>query len=343
MTRSIACVLGAGYSCVAGVPLAKDLFKPNYVLAMSARSKKRFAAILEHYDDWQKHHPNDYPEQYLGSLYSGQMRANAPLWEWAIEYVGAVIASAGTPPSSLNRDPRYSNRVNRPSEVVIHKQLWDAILRNAENISVLTTNYDILIERALRHRPMQRPPSPGCFYGGLPRPQRLTGAAQPFSRWSPERLIEMDGAVPVYKLHGSLNWFLNGHDLVLYQDMRAVFRHGGTAAIVPPVPEKSVPHWLRTIWHGAELALRNANVWIVCGYSAPPYDLEILRLLAAGSEDRQITILLLSPDSADLRIRWQEIAPAAQVIALPGLPAGIQPLAEWLARSRGSGSEWSGF
>lgn len=334
MNRSVTCLLGAGYSYVAGVPLAKDLFKPNYLLAMSVRSSKRFNAVLEHYDIWQKHHPHEYPEQYLGSLYSGQMGPNAPRWEWAVEYVGAVIASAGTPPASLNRNPRYSNRVNRPSDSVIHRNFWNAILGNADDLSVLTTNYDILIERTLRHRKMQRPPSPGCFYGGLPRPQHLKGAAQPFSRWSPENLIQMAGTIPVYKLHGSLNWFLADHQLVLYQDMRAAFRHGGTAAIIPPVPEKSVPAWLRTVWHDAELALRNADVWIVCGYSAPSYDLEILRLLMAGSRGRELSILLLSPDSDGLHARWQGIAPEAQVVALPGLPEGIQPLAEWLARSR---------
>src|SRR6202040_290832 len=103
---------------------------------------------------------------------------------------------------SLNRNPRYSNRVNRPSQYAIHRQFWDTILGKTNDLTVVTTNYDILIERALRHRPMRR--SPGCFYGGLPRPQHLKGAAQPFSVRSPERLIEMTGTIPVYKLHGSL-------------------------------------------------------------------------------------------------------------------------------------------
>ena len=331
MKKSVACFLGAGYSYVARVPLARDLLEPNYVLALSDRSRKRFEAVLQHYDDWRRQHPAEYPEQYLGSLYGGLLGPNAPPWKWAVEYVGAVIASAGTPPASLNRDPRYSNRVNRPSESVVHKQFWNAILVNTDKLSVLTTNYDILIERVLRHRPMQRPPSPGCFYGGLPRPQQLKGAAQPFSAWSPARLIEMGGSIAIYKLHGSLNWFLTEKELVLYQDMRAAFRNGGTAAIVPPVPEKSVPNWLRPIWCEAEIALRNSDVWIVCGYSAPSYDTEVRRLLAAGSVGRRLTVLLLSPNSDALRSMWQNIAPTAEIVALPGLPAGTQVLANWLA------------
>jgi SIR2-like domain len=331
MKKSVACLLGAGYSYVARVPLAKDLLKPNYVLALSERSSRRFEAVLQHYGDWQRHHPTEYPEQYLGLLYEGLLGPNAPKWQWAVEYVGAVIASAGTPPASLNRNPRYSNRVNRPSESVVHKQFWNAILSNTDRLSVLTTNYDILIERALRHRLMHRPPSPGCFYGGLPRPQQLKGAAQPFSRWSPERLVQMNGSIPVFKLHGSLNWSLAGEQLVLYQDMRAAYRNGGNAAIVPPVPEKVVPGWLQAVWCEAEIALRNSDVWVVCGYSAPSYDSEVLRLLAAGSVGRPLVTLLLSPDSEALCSKWQNIAPEATILPLPGLPAGTKMLAEWLA------------
>jgi hypothetical protein len=54
----------------------------------------------------------------------------------------------------------------------------------------------------------------------------------------------MTGSVPIYKLHGSLNWSLEGKVLVLYQDMRAAYRARGNAAIIPPTPEKPVPSWL---------------------------------------------------------------------------------------------------
>jgi hypothetical protein len=330
MQRSVLCFLGAGYSSVAGVPLAKNLFRPNYLLAaMSERSHRRFTTVREHYENWQQHHPAEYPEQYLGHLYNRVAGPNAPQWAWAVEYVSAVIASAGTPPSSLNRNPRYSNRVNRPSECAIHRQFWGTILGKTNDLTVVTTNYDILIERTLRHRPMRRPWSPGCFYGGLPRPQHLKGAAQPFSIRSPERLIEMTGTIPVYKLHGSLNWSLTGQTVVTYQDMRPAFRHGGDAAIIPPIPEKLVPAWLKAVWCEAALALRRSNVWIICGYSAPAYDTEVRRLLTDGGTGRPLTVLLLSPDS--LGTGWKDIVPGTNIIPLPGLPEGIPALADHLA------------
>jgi hypothetical protein len=258
MRSAIVCFLGAGFSYVAGVPLARDLFRPNWLITVSERSRQRFLKVHEHYENWQKEHPGEYPEQYMGLVYTQSAGSNAPKWEWVVEYVCAVIASAGTPPASLNRNPRYSNRANRPFYCGAHKQFWNALFRITSDVSVVTTNYDILVERLLRHRPMRRPPSPGCFYGGLARPQILKGAAQPFSAWAPERIIEMTGTIPIFKLHGSLNWTLNGHSIVLFQDMRPAFRHGGTAAIVPPVPEKSVPPWLHRCRRGSGRNLKVA-------------------------------------------------------------------------------------
>ncbi len=196
---------------------------------------------------------------------------------------------------------------------------------------MITTNYDILVERVLRHRPMHRPSSPGCFYGGLPRPQMLRGAAQPFSRWAPERIIEMTGTIPVFKLHGSLNWTLSGQSVVAFQDMRPAFRHGGTAAIVPPVQEKLVPPWLHEVWHEAESSLRRSDVWVTCGYSMPAYDTEVLRLLKTAGAGRPITIFLLNPEADVLQKRWIGLLPEANIICLPGLPEGIEPLAHRFA------------
>jgi hypothetical protein len=334
MPSSVACLLGAGFSYVAGVPLARDLLTPDWLIAVSERSRRRFAMVREHYENWQRDHPGEFPEQYMAFMYAREGTLNQPKWGWIVEYVCAVVASAGTPPPSLNRNPRYSNRVNRPFFCSAHQRFWNAICKVTGDVSVLTTNYDILVERVLRHKPMRRPPSPGCFYGGLARPQILTGAAQPFSRWAPERTIEMTGTVPVFKLHGSLNWTLSGKSIVAYQDMRPAFRHGGTAAIIPPVSEKLVPTWLQDIWREAEASLRRSDVWVVCGYSMPAYDTEVLGLLERGGTGRSIAVFLMSPESDALRRRWTDLLPQVSVTCLPGLPDGIGPLADHLASLR---------
>ena len=74
----------------------------------------------------------------------------------------------------------------------------------------------------------------------------------------------MTGTIPVFKLHGSLNWTLNDQSIVAFQDMRPAFRHGGTAAIIPPVPEKPVPPWL----HEIALVRRNRTRPPVAAYTA---------------------------------------------------------------------------
>ncbi len=54
----------------------------------------------------------------------------------------------------------------------------------------------------------------------------------------------------------------------MYQDVRPAYRSGGNAAIIPPIPEKPVPSWLENVWREAEVALRNCDTWVICGYSA---------------------------------------------------------------------------
>lgn len=174
---------------------------------------------------------------------------------------------------------------------------------------------------------MYRPPSRGFFYGGFPRPQILKGASQPFSAWSPEKLVELSGMIPIFKLHGSLNWSIENGTLVMYQDVRPAHRRGGDAAIVPPVPEKSVPDWLTNVWREAEEYLRRAGTWVVCGYSLPNYDLRVRDLLRKGASQNCSRIFILDPQSDVLRHTWGEIAPQASITPLPELPQGITSLA----------------
>jgi len=117
----------------------------------------------------------------------------------------------------------------------------------------------------------------------------------------------------------------------MYQDMRAAYRKGGEAAIVPPIPEKRAPRWLSTVWQEVELALQSSDTWVVCGYSAPAYDAEVLRLLQNGAQSRPVRILLMSPDSESQRERWNLPIPNAEILPLLGLPEGIRDIADKLS------------
>ena len=107
----------------------------------------------------------------------------------------------------------------------------------------MTTNYDTLVERVLRHRMMHRGPEPGFYYGGSPRPQKARGHflwdhSDPKFVGVPGELDFSPGRIPVYKLHGSLNWERGGRRIEFFRDQRLVYRHGARAAIIPPSAEK---------------------------------------------------------------------------------------------------------
>jgi hypothetical protein len=160
---------------------------------LSERSDRRFRAVREHYEDWQRNNPGKFPEQYMGSVYTHNAGPNPPPWKWIVEYISAVIASAGTPPASLNRNPRYSDRVNRPFYCSAHQQFWNALLSVTANVSVITTNYDILVERVLRHRPAFE--SGERAHGQPTRRRTLSVTSRPraASRRSPLAVIDPSG------------------------------------------------------------------------------------------------------------------------------------------------------
>jgi hypothetical protein len=225
-------------------------------------------------------------------------------------------------------NPRYGTRLTQPSGCAAHVAFWTTVSSMFDDVAVVTTNYDLLVERSLRHRPMKRGFGPGFYYGGLNRPQILKGTALPFTVTNPQRFVQLTGTVPVYKLHGSLNWARSSTGLELYQDMRPAFRRGGDAAIVPPIPEKEIPDWLNPVWEEAERTLSGTDCWIVCGYSLPNYDIAIGEMLkrASGSGIGAERIFILDPSSEDLGGRYRQVAPGADVCCFAGLPNGIREL-----------------
>ena len=94
--------------------------------------------------------------------------------------------------------------------------------------------------------------------------------------------------------------------------------------------EKETPGWLQPVWLEAERELSAAEYWIVCGYSLPVYDVAMRRMLSRAVVTSRKTILLLDPASLELKGKWQEIAPVAQIACLPGLPDGTNELAKCL-------------
>jgi hypothetical protein len=257
-------------------------------------------------------------------------------WPWAVE---TVMLRLAVPEPTAPNDPlrtkalvvperrsnhlRYSGTIDAPARAKTVVRFMRALLPQHYLAGVVTTNYDLLAEQVLRHRPMRRTPEPGFYYGGLPRPQHAHGH-RPWDRFDPYFVgelgdIELTGTVPVCKLHGSLNWERGGHALALFRDQRLVYRHGGTAAIIPPTAQKDAAEWLSPIWGSAEQVLADCDKWIAVGYSLPEYDYAVRDLFRrAATNGAATSIDLHDPCAEDLAPRWQEVTGLA-VIPRPGL------------------------
>jgi hypothetical protein len=122
-------------------------------------------------------------------------------------------------------------------------------------------------------------------------------------------IVQLGHDVPIYKLHGSMNWAWEPHTLTLkiHDDVRAAFRAGnhGIPAIIPPVEEKEMTAEFTAIWAEAEKALGRAERWVVCGYSMPTYDLAVCDLMErSAAHGKKKTVVLIDPMGSELAPRW---------------------------------------
>ena len=181
---------------------------------------------------------------------------------------------------------------------------------------MVTTNFDILAERGLRHIPRPGVKRPGFHYGFGKEIQEGGG----YPSYSHIREVAAAGNVPLLKLHGSVSWSVSDGVLVKYFDCRPAIR--GDPAIVAPIIEKTVPDYLVPAWKAARKHVANARTWIVVGYSLPVYDKAIRSLFreASGSET---TIHVFDPDQT-VASRFRDLT--CNVYAHPGLPDGLDEL-----------------
>ena len=193
---------------------------------------------------------------------------------------------------------------------------WDILFGALTDVSVVTTNFDVLAERGLRHVPRPRAKRPGFHYGF--GPENLAGGGYP--SYSHIQKIRAHGYVPLYKLHGSVSWSVRDGELVKYHDCRPAIR--GDAAIVAPIVEKTVPGYLRPTWAAAGQHLGRARIWIVVGYSLPWYD-EAVRSLLGEATQSDTTIHVFDPDP-DVASRFRALT--HDVRSHPGIPDGFNEL-----------------
>lgn len=310
----ISIFLGAGFSAPANVPLASQLFdaKPDVDKVSRERLVDR---VLHGWNGWRSATSGS-PEEYLADL----QRTGGRAWLDAQWYVGLVIALAMGRVELVGMKPTITrHNLNRTTGVPAHEAFWTTIFRSTQEVSVLTTNYDVLPERGIRHMPRPRVPRPGFHYGWGPEP--LAGGGYP--SYTHIQKISVAGTVPIYKLHGSVSWSFRDGKLVRYHDCRPAIR--GDAAIVAPVTAKALPAYLKSVWENARTALSSSNTWLVVGYSLPEYDLLVRELMRDSARD-ELVVHVFDPNPSVVE-RFRALLEPRTVFLHQGFPEGLSDLA----------------
>lgn len=304
--------LGAGFSSVAGVPLASELFRDEPEVDRITR-QRLVQSVRARWLAWQEKTGGS-PEEYLAHL---ETEGGAP-WREAVWYASLVIAlrMGELRQIGFQRQLTVTKQNLDRRSVPVHEDFWTAIFTRARVVAVVTTNYDILAERGIRHRPRPRVARPGFNYGDGDK--QLAGGGYP-SYAHIQRIVAC-GSVPLLKLHGSVSWAERGGELVQYHDCRPAIR--GDALIVAPIRGKKPPASLAPIWQRAHEALSEADQVLVVGYSLPEYDEQVVELLQACPSTCRFHLLDPSPNLN----RKYERALGRVAVQHSGLPMAINEL-----------------
>lgn len=324
-----AVILGAGFSFAAGLPLTRSLFDCGLPQAQSSSAAENHAQVAFAYQRWKSGHPSATAEEWLRELYDLrddglQAMSQGTTWDKAIRFALSRLVDL---PKGSNSHYYFGICTHRCHPV--HREFWKRVESDLHSRTVVTLNYDILVEQALHTGSETSRSAPRCYYGGFSHVQAVRKMKNVTKKTFD--LVQLGNDVVLYKLHGSINWAWEWHSptLKIHDDVRAVFRRNkdvGTPAIIPPIPEKEMPPEFSQVWSEARRSLKVCPRWLVCGYSLPPYDIALRDFFAEIlSHKMQAEILVLAPDSASLVARWGAIAPpATRIRALPGLPEAFQ-------------------
>lgn len=309
--------LGAGFSAPAGLPLGKSLFE-GQIFSHSRKAFRDIEATKNAWNEWTTANPQGTAEEFISWAHDYPLQ-NRAVWPSLVRFLAYRLAGPFT------RFYHHDGKTSRSSDNLFsahvcetHRVWWDAIFPKiwaGTDLTVITTNWDICIERALRPRPTISPKRPGFNYGKGRNSLKATNYP---TRW--KKCDSLSGSIPLLKLHGSLNWAVEHGDLVVYGDCRPAFR--GDAAIVPPAKFKSQPTWSLGLWQEAQDALLRAEVVAVVGYSFPAYDLNILNLFEKSFAASEKKIHIFDPDAHSVANRIENVIGSNHLVLHPGLPVG---------------------
>ncbi len=326
---SVTFFLGAGFSYMAGCPLAKNLFEvlPERV---AASQQKLADTVVRAWRNWVRDNPGSAADEFIREVYQKRY-----LWEYhlywgeLLEFLSLTLARPFVEWKAVSGRLRARDHDIYAATIgPTHELFWSSLfnhLKPGALKAVITTNYDILAERGLRPKPTPRRKRPGFNYG-IPGEIIIGRRGYPISGY--RTLYQLTGSVPLLKLHGSLNWGVDDDKLKKYGDCRPALK--GNAALLPPIEMSEIPCWLAPTWEAAARYLRETTSLCVVGYSLPEYDRDVRELLAVNVP-ASCQIHVFDPQSPLVADRFRSLLARRPVQSHPGLPECVDSLASVVA------------
>ena len=173
---------------------------------------------------------------------------------------------------------------------------------------IITLNYDTFVERASAEI-FNEDCKNGFLYPAMLMPPyyRIPGYIGRSVTVSSD--VQHALVFPLYKLHGSVNWFYSGSSSfegeTLYcsyvrreqSEQENKLLQDKVPLLIPPITEK-IPHFqhetIRSLWFQAGQALRNASTVYSIGYSLPEADFTMRYFLSANAPRSKVKLYVVN-------------------------------------------------
>lgn len=304
-------LLGAGASFDAGIPLLGSFMDRIFELASLKRSPTRsltteeleiLNAVIDIRDGMERYQPrvaiNQFNLEQVLSILSFEALVGAENGMEKLEAFKKAISLTIELTCSVTHEGKL-NSIHEDGPAV-YREFWKSLFslhedRLAEFPTILTFNYDLVLERSLMqyaigpytngrsprikakgfHIDYCSPEFGKASYlvkrGQFPRRNRDSYEETPGNYLQLAEVSDPEeeglARIPLLKLHGSLNFSQNGPN-----DAWSLVEVSDSPQIIPPVFNKADSTFGTPIWKAGLEALRTCKNLIVCGYSLPTSD-----------------------------------------------------------------------
>lgn len=219
---------------------------------------------------------------------------------------------------------KTTNEIKVASPALIYRFILKELHKaeKPENLTIITFNYDLLLERVLEEVASANGSNVFCFPGCYRISDQKLNVRRVRGRGIFKHNSDEYKGVAVLKLHGSLNWhsvhissdptpteLLNTSRRLLITNSPIINPNLTTKKsnrtyyvkpiVVPPVSGKNyVTHVkINGLWEKAGEALQKATRVVIAGYSCPPLDIEARILISENLRDNNLqNIFVINPD-----------------------------------------------